>query len=120
MDNVHPVDPLSEGEESESEESHDDVNDSDVELSEGDFENKEDDDLFAENVDKDITEIVKKSLGGTYTFDVVREGVNGHDGEFEVPFDEDLVEDSDEEGSVVGFDEEQDKYPTFNPATNFK
>lgn len=91
-------------------------------LSDDDFEDQNDDDLFQEFVDHSIDDTVGKSLRqlsvkgrGSDNEDVE---VNG--GGLEVPNDVDLNDCDDEVVSVIGLDDEGPQYPEFNPDTNFK
>lgn len=120
---------------SEDEEEHSaelDSDDSDVYLSEADFEDNDDDDLFNENVDNDISERVTRSLGGLTkkANTTVQELENDEEDENGVSTDDEegeglgndveLVDSDDEAVSVVGSDDEATNFPEFNPVSDFK
>ncbi|XP_048501631.1 uncharacterized protein LOC104904164 [Beta vulgaris subsp. vulgaris] len=108
-------------------------------LSENDFEDQEDDDLFNEYVDHDIGEKVTGSLGGLHkNSEANSEGqgfgeansegqgfgeANGDEfGENnnDLGEHEEIVDSDGEVGSVLGSDDEGPLYPEFNPDVDFK
>lgn len=100
-----------------------DVDDSDVLLSDDDYEDQNDDDLFNEFVDEGIEESVTHSLRHlrgeegrlSDNDDVVVEG----DG-FAVPDEVELNDSDDEKLSIIGSDDEGPHYPVFNQDTDLK
>ncbi|XP_021839581.2 uncharacterized protein [Spinacia oleracea] len=96
-----------------------DSDDSDMCLSEGDFEDESDDDLFAANVDANISERVTRSLEVPSTDKEVDENEDvGVDIHFDS--DVDLNESDDELQSLDGSDDEGPNYPVFNPQVDFR
>ncbi|XP_056697906.1 uncharacterized protein [Spinacia oleracea] len=95
--------------------------DSDVVLSEGDFEDDSDDDLFTDNVDLDVSKNVARSLEGVHIH--TSNLLVGEEDEGEIDFrDEADINDGseDEVFSLDGSDGEEVRYPVFNPRTDFK
>ncbi|KAL2895353.1 StAR-related lipid transfer protein 8 [Bienertia sinuspersici] len=93
---------------------------SDVCLSDNDFEDKDDDDLFNDFVDHDIGERVTRSLGGLSKAVALYESDEGDDQGELICNDEDIVDSDDEAVSAVGSDDEGPAYPEFNPDVDFK
>ncbi|KAH9622115.1 hypothetical protein KSS87_021471 [Heliosperma pusillum] len=110
------------GEESSGDES-DNESDPDVVLSEGDLDDEDDDDLFTENVDEEISSIVHrglKGLGGDSLAVNENEGQDDIEHEYLVDNDADLVSSEDELHSEHDSDDEVINYPVFNPNTDFQ
>lgn len=93
---------------------------SDVLLSDGDYEDASDDDLFNIGEEQNITRSVTASLIGLSKRDA-NDDVDEDEGE-EQPLDieSDVELDDSDDGSIVGSDEEGPQYPTFNPEVDFK
>ncbi|XP_056688827.1 uncharacterized protein [Spinacia oleracea] len=94
-------------------------NGSDVLLSEGDYEDDSDDDLFHTFVDQDITESVARTVGG------VQEGEEEEEededkGGFDIGDDVELNDIDNEVVSIIESDDEGPNYPCFNPSVDFK
>ncbi|XP_056692339.1 uncharacterized protein [Spinacia oleracea] len=95
--------------------------DSDVVLSEGDYEDDSDDDLFTENVDLDVSDIVASSLEGVHIHSSNIDVGDGLDAGINLGEDADLNDGSEDEVlSVDGSEDEEVSYHVFNPRTDFK
>lgn len=98
-------------------------------MSDDDFEDIGDDDLFSENVDVGITERVIESLGGSKLILVQYHRVDGEDEEEDnveeegdqLQPDDDLNDNDCEDEPQLGSDNERGpEYPIFNPEVDFK
>ena len=103
-------------------------------MSEGDYEDESDDDLFAEFVDTEVREVLSSGLvGGVENRQpvegevpveqvVVQDPVvgEGDNEDYHLANDEDLNDTDEELNSPAGSDDEGGKYPVFNPDVDFK